>query len=95
MRPSALEADTPGYWFGFGETQLHVVPGEPVPEPAHFALDLGEAYDSVLDELRGSGAKVRTARDLWGGRRSFVHDPAGNLFEVFDRPPESTPNAAD
>ena len=94
VRPPALEEDTPGYWFGLGETQLHIVPGPVVGKPAHFAVDLGDAYDSVLDRLRDAGVEVRGARDLWGGRRSFVHDPAGNMLEVFDRPPDSTPKGS-
>lgn len=90
-RPPALVADTPGRWFGFGDTQLHLILGDPVSPPAHFALDLGDSYDRIVRELERQGHPIRTARNLWGGRRSFVHDPSGNRIELFDRPPESRP----
>ena len=92
VRPSRLAADTPGCWLGFGGgTQVHVIVGDPPATQAHFALDLGGRYDDVLAALACAGTPIRTARDLWGGRRSFVTDPAGNLVEVFDRPPPSEP----
>lgn len=91
VRPPALVRDTPGRWLGFGDTQLHLILGDPVKPPAHFALDLGAAYESVLEKLRRDGHPVKASRDLWGGRRSFLEDPAGNRLEVFDRPPQSLP----
>lgn len=92
-RPPLLEEDTPGRWLGFGDTQLHLLVGDPLPTSAHFAIELGDRFDAVLAALAGLGAEMRQARDLWGGRRVFVHDPAGNLIELFDRPPESRPLA--
>lgn len=89
IRPPKLVLDTPGHWLGFGETQLHLVLGDPVAPPAHFALDLGEDYDRVIESLRRSGAHLRAARALWGARRSFVGDPAGNRVELLERPPPS------
>jgi catechol 2,3-dioxygenase-like lactoylglutathione lyase family enzyme len=94
-RPPRLVEDTPGCWLGFGGgTQVHVIlsgGGDPPATKAHFALDLGDRYDEVLAALGDAGAPLRTARDLWGGRRSFTNDPAGNLIEIFDRPPPSEP----
>lgn len=91
-RPPRLVEDTPGCWLGFGGgTQVHVVLGDPAATQAHFALDLGDGYDDVLATVDAAGALVRHARDLWGGRRSFAKDPAGNLVELFDRPPPSEP----
>lgn len=91
VRPPALVRDTPGRWLGFGDTQLHLILGDPVPSPAHFAIHLGDAYDSAMSKLKQREHPVRAARDLWGGRRSSVIDPAGNRLELFDRPPESVP----
>jgi catechol 2,3-dioxygenase-like lactoylglutathione lyase family enzyme len=92
QRPPRLAEDTPGCWVGFGEgTQVHVIVGDAAATQAHFGLDLGDHYDDALAALAGAGAPIRTARDLWGGRRAFVTDPAGNLVEVFDRPPPSEP----
>jgi catechol 2,3-dioxygenase-like lactoylglutathione lyase family enzyme len=95
-RPARLAADTPGCWLGFGGgTQVHVVVGDPPATQAHFALDLGDRYDDVLAALDRAGTPIRTARDLWGGRRSFVADPAGNRVEIFDRPPPSEPSESE
>jgi catechol 2,3-dioxygenase-like lactoylglutathione lyase family enzyme len=92
VRPPRLVEDTPGSWMGFGAgTQVHVIVGAPPATEAHFALDLGDRYDTVLAALAAAGTPIRTARDLWGGRRSFVKDPAGNLIEIFDNPPPSQP----
>lgn len=93
VRPEPLQEDTPGAWLGFGETQVHLVLGKPVAEPAHFAVDLGgkEEYDRVLENLSREGFSTEPHRDLWGARRSFVNDPAGNLVELFEFPPSSIP----
>jgi catechol 2,3-dioxygenase-like lactoylglutathione lyase family enzyme len=91
-RPPRLVDDTPGCWVGFGAgTQVHVIVGDPPATKAHFALDLGGRYDEVLGALEAAGTPVRVARDLWGARRSFARDPAGNLVELFERPPPSEP----
>jgi catechol 2,3-dioxygenase-like lactoylglutathione lyase family enzyme len=89
-RPPKLEADTPGRWLGFENTQVHLVIGAPVAEPAHFALDLGHRFDAVIAALADQRVEVRRARDLWGARRCFVKDPAGNLVELFERAPDNT-----
>jgi catechol 2,3-dioxygenase-like lactoylglutathione lyase family enzyme len=89
IRPPRLVLDTPGRWMGFDKTQVHLVIGDPVAAPAHFALDLGEDYEPVIENLRRFGADLRAARDLWGSRRTFVIDPAGNRVELFEQPPPS------
>ena len=88
-RPVELAADTPGRWLGFENTQVHLIIGAPVAEPAHFALDLGEEFDSVRAKLSDLEVAIWEARDLWGARRYFVRDPAGNLVELFEKSPES------
>lgn len=89
-RPAQLEADTPGRWLGFENTQVHLIIGDPVVDPAHFALDLGNEYDAVRAQLAAHKVVVREARELWGARRCFVRDPAGNRVELFERAPENT-----
>jgi len=91
IRPPALEADTPGRWIAFGDTQLHLVLGPPANETAHFALELGDHYARVTKNLAKTGSGFRQARNLWGSPRSFVHDPAGNLVELFAEAPASLP----
>jgi len=90
-RPPMLEQDTPGRWLAFGETQLHLLVGEPLPKGAHFALHAGERFDEILQTLVAMGAKMRSGRLLWGSRRCFVTDPAGNQIELFEDPPPSDP----
>lgn len=87
-RPVQLAADTPGRWLGFENTQVHLIIGAPVAEPAHFAIDLGEEFDVVRAKLSDLEVAIWEARDLWGARRYFVRDPAGNLVELFEKSPE-------
>ncbi|MGH9267311.1 MAG: VOC family protein, partial [Acidimicrobiales bacterium] len=89
VRPPLLEVDTPGRWLGFGDTQLHLLVGEALPPNAHLALDLGSDFERALEALARSGAEIKPGRHHWEARRSFVRDPAGNLVELFDRPPPS------
>ena len=89
VRPVMLAADTPGCWLGFDGTQVHIIVGESEPGPAHMAIDLAEQYDAVLARLEEAGVQRRDARRSWGARRCFVRDPAANLVELFERPPDS------
>lgn len=91
VRPDMLVADTPGCWLGFGPTQVHLIVGKAQPGKGHFALDASGEYDEVLDRLTEQGVDRRDARRLWGARRCFVRDPAGNLIELFESPPDSVP----
>lgn len=93
VRPAMLAADTPGCWLGFDGTQVHLIVGDAEPGPAHLAIDVGEEYDTILARLAGAGVDRRDARQSWGARRCFVSDPAGNLVELFERPPDSIPEA--
>jgi catechol 2,3-dioxygenase-like lactoylglutathione lyase family enzyme len=89
VRPAMLAADTPGCWLGFDDTQVHLIVGEAEPGPAHLAIDVGDRYDAILDRLSEAGVDRRDARKSWGARRCFVRDPAGNLVELFEAPPDS------
>lgn len=91
QRPAMLAADTPGCWLGFDGTQVHVIVGEAEPGPAHFAIDAGDQYDSLLARLTDAGVARRDARQSWGAQRCFVRDPAGNQVELFESPPPSIP----
>jgi len=93
QRPPMLVADTPGCWLGFGDTQVHVIVGEAEPGPGHFAMDVGTEYGAIVDRLTQVGIGRRDARRLWGARRCFVRDPAGNLVELFEQAPPSNPES--
>ncbi|MGQ0679409.1 MAG: VOC family protein, partial [Actinomycetota bacterium] len=82
--PPRLAADTPGRWIRFGDTQVHLILGDPVSRPAHFALELGDDYHFARAKIERMGSQISEARDLWGSPRCFVQDPAGNLVELFE-----------
>jgi catechol 2,3-dioxygenase-like lactoylglutathione lyase family enzyme len=67
--------------------QVHLMPepGASAP-PGHFALVCPE-YEATLQALRAAGHEVEPRRQHWGSPRSYVHDPAGNLVELMERPP--------
>jgi catechol 2,3-dioxygenase-like lactoylglutathione lyase family enzyme len=75
-----------GAWFDItrGE-QLHVSerPGDPHPDP-HFALVVDD-LPAVLARLDAADAPWTEQPDLFGGRRGFTRDPAGNRVELLER----------
>ncbi|MEP6462248.1 MAG: hypothetical protein ABJC62_02285 [Frankiaceae bacterium] len=42
-------------------------------------------FDGVLSRLHGAGAEWTEQADLFGGRRGFTRDPAGNRVELLER----------
>ncbi len=66
-------------------TQLHVSErdGDRHPDP-HFGLVVDD-FAGVLDRLAASGAPWTEQADLFGGRRGFTRDPAGNRVELLER----------
>jgi undecaprenyl diphosphate synthase len=75
-----------GAWFDLPDgTQVHVSErdGESHPDP-HFGLVV-EDLDAALTRLRAAGAQWAEQADLFGGRRGFTRDPAGNRVELLER----------
>lgn len=82
-KPEATQPS--GAWLQVDErTQVHISerPGE-VHADAHFALVVDD-YDSVLAKVASAGATFTEQEDLFGGRRGFTRDPAGNRVEIIE-----------
>jgi predicted enzyme related to lactoylglutathione lyase len=76
-----------GAWFDVDEhSQVHVSerPGEVHPQ-SHFALVVDD-YDEVLARVTAAGASWEEQPDIFGGRRGFTRDPAGNRIELLEIP---------
>ena len=65
-------------------TQVHVSErdGERHPD-AHFALVVDD-YDGVVAAVAAAGAPFTEQEDVFGGRRGFTRDPAGNRIELLE-----------
>jgi catechol 2,3-dioxygenase-like lactoylglutathione lyase family enzyme len=49
----------------------------------HTAVRLGDEYEGSVARLTDAGADIRTIAAIDGEPRAFVHDPAGNLWELY------------
>src|SRR4051794_20778247 len=75
-----------GAWFDIDDySQVHVSEraGDVHPQ-SHFGLVVDD-YDAVLTRLRDVGAPWEDQADIFGGRRGFTRDPAGNRIEILER----------
>jgi catechol 2,3-dioxygenase-like lactoylglutathione lyase family enzyme len=67
---------------------VHLVDGEPADRSsrAHLALHVDD-FEETLERAVAHGSVIELAPDLWGAPRRFLHDPVGNMIEVFPLPP--------
>lgn len=74
-----------GAWFDIDESsQVHVSEREGDVHPqSHFGLVVDD-FDDVLRRLRDAGAPWEDQADIFGGRRGFTRDPAGNRVEILE-----------
>lgn len=75
-----------GAWFDIAAgSQLHISEraGARHPDP-HFGLVVDD-FTGALDQLAVAGAPWTEQADLFGGRRGFTRDPAGNRVELLER----------
>jgi catechol 2,3-dioxygenase-like lactoylglutathione lyase family enzyme len=74
-----------GAWFDVDErTQVHVSEREGVVHSqSHFGLVVDD-FDNVRQRLQDSGASWQDQPDVFGGRRGFTWDPAGNRIELLE-----------
>jgi catechol 2,3-dioxygenase-like lactoylglutathione lyase family enzyme len=73
-----------GAWFDLGDgTQLHISERkEALKHPdQHFGLVVDD-FTELLARLRDVGAPWTEQADLFGGRRGWTRDPAGNRIEL-------------
>ena len=75
-----------GAWFDINDSsQVHVSERDGDVHPqSHFGLVVDE-FDAVLQRLRSAGAPWEDQADIFGGRRGFTRDPAGNRVEILER----------
>lgn len=74
-----------GAWFNVDDhTQVHVSERDGAPHPqSHFGLVVDD-FDAVLQRVTASGASFEEQPDIFGGRRGFTRDPAGNRVELLE-----------
>lgn len=74
-----------GAWFDIDDrSQVHVSEREGVVHPqSHFGLVVDD-FDGVMRRLREADASWEDQPDIFGGRRGFTHDPAGNRIEILE-----------
>lgn len=82
MRDDRPDFGFGGAWINLGTQQVHLIEA-PVPPNLgqHFAIRVGD-LDSVVEELRSKGLKVRDPVAVGPNRQTFVDDPAGNIVEL-------------
>lgn len=83
-KPSGTESQS-GAWLTLaGKQQIHISErtGECHPD-AHFAVVVDD-FDGVLERIAIAGAMWQEQADVFGGRRGFTRDPAGNRIEVLE-----------
>jgi catechol 2,3-dioxygenase-like lactoylglutathione lyase family enzyme len=75
-----------GAWFDIDDrSQVHVSEREGQVHPqSHFGLVVDD-FDVVLQRLDDAGAPWDDQADIFGGRRGFTRDPAGNRVEILER----------
>jgi catechol 2,3-dioxygenase-like lactoylglutathione lyase family enzyme len=74
-----------GAWFDVNDvSQVHVSEREGDVHPqSHFGLVVDD-FDAVLRRLGDAGAPWEDQADIFGGRRGFTRDPAGNRVEILE-----------
>jgi len=84
-KPTEGVAQT-GAWFDIDDrSQVHVSEREGQVHPqSHFGLVVDD-FDAVRKRLDDAGAPWEDQPDIFGGRRGFTRDPAGNRVEILER----------
>ena len=79
-----------GAWFDVDDTtQVHVSERDGATHPqSHFGLVVDD-FDAALSRLASAGATWEEQPDIFGGRRGFTRDPAGNRIELLELPAPS------
>ena len=78
-----------GAWFDVDESsQVHVSEREGATHPqSHFGLVVDD-FAATLARLGEVGALWEEQPPIFGGRRGFTRDPAGNRIEILESPAE-------
>lgn len=80
-----LAAGKSGAWLMVdGVSQVHLSERDEAGHPdSHFALVVAD-LDAVLQRIAIQGSSWAEQEDLFGGRRGFTRDPAGNRVELLE-----------
>ena len=83
--PKPAARDSRGAWFDIdGYAQVHLSERDGKPhDDSHFALVVDD-LDAVLANLSRAAAPWTEQEDVFGGRRGFTRDPAGNRIELLE-----------
>ena len=83
-KPAAL--DPRGAWFDIdGYAQLHLSERDGDRHPdSHVGLVVDD-FAATLARIADAGAPWTEQEDVFGGRRGFTRDPAGNRVEILER----------
>ncbi len=75
-----------GAWLDAGsQQQVHLIEAKPPPDfGQHLALAVGD-LGATVEELRGSGVEVTDPVEVGPGYQAFLHDPDGNMIELYQR----------
>ena len=86
MQALSRGAALAGCWLDTGEgTQVHLSEREGKGHPdSHFALVVDD-FDAALARVRAASAPWTDQEDVFGGRRGYTRDPAGNRIELLER----------
>lgn len=76
-----------GAWFDVNDhSQVHVSERDGDVHPqSHFGLVVDD-FDATLSRLDEAGAPWEDQPPIFGGRRGFTRDPAGNRVEILEMP---------
>jgi catechol 2,3-dioxygenase-like lactoylglutathione lyase family enzyme len=76
-------------WVQRNGTQIHFLhTDDPKPTAQGHGAVVVEDYEGTLAKLAAAGHEVSEGSNAWDAPRSFVRDPAGNLFEVMSKSPQ-------
>jgi glyoxylase I family protein len=83
------EVPNPGAWLGVGDTQVHLIHGQPrlddgepgMATPPHIAIVI-DNFQGASAELEKRGIKHRVINGSVAGSVVFLRDPDGNAIEL-------------
>lgn len=83
-------------WLQGDSTQIHLqhtdregkpVDAAPPTNNGHVAIVVTN-YETVIGALRAAGVSIDERSSHWNAARCYVRDPAGNVLELMESPPE-------
>jgi len=72
-----------GAWLDAGGQQLHLIEADPPDARGQHLAFLVDDLDGVIAELQGRQIDVGEPRPVGPGHQAFLHDPSGNMIELY------------